>query len=632
MINAMIPIFLPLALLCATPDAKEDPKQLFLKARELQQANGGNNPEGAVALYRKVIAALPDSPEAHLRLSEALMEIYDLAGAHAAAKNASELAPKNAEVTTNLAIIEFAIAKRSPQNVDAAKASLLKATKLSPGDAELWLRLADLCETTQDAPGALAAWLRLANIRPPMQMGDQPVVIAAYERAAFLAYTLQRYNERRESCMALAREPGAQEHHLRWLEELAREQVAQGYLGHAEESFSLLAKQLPEESSVWQNIALVQRQSNRFADAIQSLARAQEISPEPRNTVLQAFCLLNMGELDEASTILQELLYHDPQPLEQGEQQEYARGLLSASLLMLNRPKDLLMMMDSWGDVFENPVISSQRAHALILADEMASARAALKDGIDRHPSQLVFRQAAAVADQVLNDGRNPDNESDGELRALGAEFSAYLSAEFGQWDKCLAAIMEIETYHPTRDIELLLLQSNALESLGRIGEAIEVLRRCQKLDPSHPTVKNNLGYHILVHGGDSQEAAELILGALEQEPENPYYMDSWGWALFKQGQFSEAETILKSAAEKNPLSHEIYKHLGEVMLAMGRAQEAVEQWEKALAFAFPERSSLEDRLGKLKAELARSAVEKINESEDGDDPDFYDEDDGWQP
>ena len=36
-----------------------DPRALMLQARSLQREGGGDNPQGAAAIYRKVVAAVP---------------------------------------------------------------------------------------------------------------------------------------------------------------------------------------------------------------------------------------------------------------------------------------------------------------------------------------------------------------------------------------------------------------------------------------------------------------------------------------------------------------------------------------------------------------------------------------------
>jgi len=626
--NGYVSANVALVLLCSPLTAQESPKQLFLRAREMQRSNGGYDSAGAVALYRKVIAALPNSSEAHLRLSEALLELRDIDGALAAARKATELAPKNSEAAANLAIIEFALAKQPGQNSDAAKAALFRATKLSPGDPELWFRLADLCESSQDGPGALNAWLHLGNLRPAMNLGDQPVYIVAYERAAFLAHTLQKYNEHREACLALARESNAPDQHLRILEELARDQVRQGYLGHAEESFTLLAARFPDESSVWQNIALIQRQTDRFDDAIHSLQKAQAIKPDPRNVIQQAYCMMNLGRLTEAQTVLQDLL-NQQDSLELAESREHARGLLSTCFLMLNRSSDLLQMMESWKDVTEKPFLFAQRSHALLQTKDYNAARAALKEGMRRFPEQLIFRGASTIPNSIFEGRSAQATKSREALYLLELEMSAYLWAEFKQWDKCLEAIQEADGISPIQDVEFLLLKSNALSSLGRSEEALNILRKCQHIAPGHPIIQNNLGYHLLEFGGDIQEASSLIKAALDQEPDNASYLDSWGWALFKQGKFKEAEAVLQKAVEANPLSPESRMHLGKALLNLNRPQEALDQWERALAFAFPDRKNLENQVSSLKTELAKKAHED-DEDDNSDQNTSYNDDDGW--
>jgi len=612
-----VPMNVALALSCMALAAQETPKQLFLRARELQQVNGGSDPARAVALYKKVIAAMPDSAEAHLRLSEALLEAQDIDRALDAAKKAARLAPKNAEAATNLAIIEFAIAKTRRQGSIAAKAALLNATKLSPADAELWFRLADICESSQDRPGALNAWLHFGRLMPPMTLGDQPAFEVAYEQAAYHAFALNDYSGRREACMALAKKDGAPEKYMQWLEELAHLQVERGYLGHAEESFALLAKKFPGESSVWQNIAIVQMQSERFDEAAQSLKKAYAIAPDPTITAQLAYCLMNIGKPQEACDLLQELLDSRGKS-ESGGHLNQTIGLLGSCLLMLNRPNDLLQRMNLFGKASGGALLSmSQQAQAMIQTKDLKSARVLIKKGMQLFPNTLFFNLAATIPSEIFDGGRKWESESAKAFRLLNLKAMAYLWAEFRQWDKCLQAISEVAGESQINDVELLLLQSNALASLNQKPQALEALRVCQRLAPNHPVVQNNLGYHLLENGGEIQEAAALIKAALDQEPDNASYMDSWGWALFKQGKYGEAEAMLNKAIEADPLNPEILSHLGEVFISLGRPNDALEQWEKALAFAFPDRAALEAKANQLRIELAKKALKENDEGQD---------------
>jgi tetratricopeptide (TPR) repeat protein len=622
-----------LALSCMALAAQESPKQLFLRARELQQVNGGSDSAKAAALYKKVIAALPNSAEAHLRLSETLMETHDIDGALDAAKKAAKLAPKNTEAATNLAIIEFTIAKTRRQSPIAAKAALLNATKLSPTDPELWFRLADICESSRDRQGALNAWLHFGRLKPPMTLGDQSAFEVAYEQAAYHAFALNDYNGRREACMALAKEDGAPEKYMQWLEELAHLQVERGFLGHAEESFALLAKKIPGESTVWQNLGIVQLQSERFEEAAQNLKKAHAIAPDPTVTAQLAYCLMNIGKFQEACDLLQELLGKNSESGSDGHVGQ-AKSLLASCLLILGRPNDLLRWIDSPAKTPKDAPLMGQQAQALIQTKDLKSAKTLIKTGMQLFPNALFFNLAAAIPSEIFDGGRKWESESAKAFRLLDLKAMAYLWAEFRQWDKCLQAILDVNRESQINDVELLLLQSNALASLNQKPQALEALRACQRLAPNHPVVQNNLGYHLLENGGEIQEAAALIKAALDQEPDSASYMDSWGWVLFKQGKYAEAEATLKKAIEAAPLNPEILSHLGEVFISLGRPTDALEQWERALAFAFPDRAALEAKANILRPELAKKALKENDEGRDlaPNENDDEDDDGGWKP
>jgi Tfp pilus assembly protein PilF len=136
------------------------------------------------------------------------------------------------------------------------------------------------------------------------------------------------------------------------------------------------------------------------------------------------------------------------------------------------------------------------------------------------------------------------------------------------------------------------------------------VLREAQKLDPDNATLQNNLGYLLLEQGGNLEEAGRLIEAASKAQPKNASITDSLGWVQFKQGKVAEAEATLRRAATLNPYSPEVRKHLGEILLSQGKLREAAEQWERALAYPFPDRPVLEKRLVELKIRLAKQEAE----------------------
>jgi tetratricopeptide (TPR) repeat protein len=135
---------------------------------------------------------------------------------------------------------------------------------------------------------------------------------------------------------------------------------------------------------------------------------------------------------------------------------------------------------------------------------------------------------------------------------------------------------------------------------------------------------KNDLGYVWADHDMNLEESEKLVKeaidldkqvkeklkesGDLEEVKPNAAYTDSLGWVLFKQKKYKEALEQLKKAAEdEDDGSHlEIWDHLADCYMAMGRKKEAVAAWEKALKF---------EDLTKRDGERRRKVSEKLREA-----------------
>ncbi len=582
----------------------------MLQARALQIRGGGGDPQEAAALYRRVAAQVPDSAEVQLRLSEALQEAQDPAGALAPARRAVTLAPGNAEARAHLGLLLYQLAQKDPAMAAEAVKVLKAAALLLPQDPEVWARLGEMAEQVKDTEGALRAWLRLGRLRPGFMV--------AWERAAILARGLEDYEGRRESVLALnARTP--EDRHLRMLEELARDQIQAGYLAHAEESFLLLARHLPQESGLWENVALVRLQTSRFEEALEVLARAEALKPTPRLSFNTALALMNLGRYQEAEARLRTLLGEkvDEERIADGAQALYAEALLlqgkGRELLAFVREQSIRPRVAG-----ELQVFTSQ---ALISLNDWRSALAAIREGIERFPKVPFFQQAAGLPPKYLEYRFFSRKEARAGLEQLHLEGMAAIWSEFRRWDKCLECLEKARKLGPVRNVDVLLMRSSAYEQVGRLDDSLKVLREAQKAEPENPLVQNNLGYLLLEREQDLEEAAALIAASAKATPDNGNVIDSLGWAQFKLGRLEEAEATLRRAADLSPFSPEVRRHLGEALVKQGKLAEGAEQWERALAFVFPERADLEKRLGQLRIRMAKEQALKVPPADGVSDP-----------
>lgn len=141
---------------------------------------------------------------------------------------------------------------------------------------------------------------------------------------------------------------------------------------------------------------------------------------------------------------------------------------------------------------------------------------------------------------------------------------------------------------------------SLALSGAGRHDQAEQALLEARKLFPENPSVNNALAWHYAERGIKLDEAIALVRKAIKSQPTNPYYIDTLGWIHFKQGRNQAALAELRKAAT---LSRDgiIWEHLGDVYMALGRRDEAKERWLRSLEFD-PSLKSVRKKLDKLNA------------------------------
>ncbi|MCZ6875241.1 MAG: tetratricopeptide repeat protein, partial [bacterium] len=96
-------------------------------------------------------------------------------------------------------------------------------------------------------------------------------------------------------------------------------------------------------------------------------------------------------------------------------------------------------------------------------------------------------------------------------------------------------------------------------------------------------------------------ESIGAIQRALEIEPENGYFLDSLGWAYYKNGWYEKALLELKSAVAAVPDDPVIQEHLGDVYMRLRRLRKARQAWEKSLSLK-PRNIAVEEKLRKIQA------------------------------
>lgn len=192
-----------------------------------------------------------------------------------------------------------------------------------------------------------------------------------------------------------------------------------------------------------------------------------------------------------------------------------------------------------------------------------------------RHLSQK--DQDPQQAKQLFDDltAANAGNASIWKQAGDAARRRDDYTAAIAAYDKALTLAPDNARLHYRRGV--------ALDMIDRDDEAEAALRRAIELNPRDAYALNYLGYWMLEEGGDTNEALGFIRTAIEQQPQNGFFMDSLGWGYYRLGQFRQAVLYLERAVALEPADPIITDHLGDAYFERGRLREAVFQWRRAL-------------------------------------------------
>jgi tetratricopeptide (TPR) repeat protein len=125
-------------------------------------------------------------------------------------------------------------------------------------------------------------------------------------------------------------------------------------------------------------------------------------------------------------------------------------------------------------------------------------------------------------------------------------------------------------------DERLLFNLGLVLHERGAEAEALGIMEKVVELNPRNSDALNYLAYGLVEQGKDLDRAQDLARRALEVKPQDPFYLDTLGWAQLKAGKLVEAEASLSKAAALASDDLVILDHYIETLLALKKFEKAV--------------------------------------------------------
>ena len=135
-----------------------------------------------------------------------------------------------------------------------------------------------------------------------------------------------------------------------------------------------------------------------------------------------------------------------------------------------------------------------------------------------------------------------------------------------------------------------------AYERMGEWDKAEKDLLSSLKASPDQAYVINYLAYSWIEKGVKIEQSLTMLKRANSLKSDDPYIIDSLGWALFKLERYHDSKDYLQSAVKLMPADPIINDHYGDVLWKNGNKMQARYYWKYVLNLEDAE-EDLKDRI-----------------------------------
>ena len=118
---------------------------------------------------------------------------------------------------------------------------------------------------------------------------------------------------------------------------------------------------------------------------------------------------------------------------------------------------------------------------------------------------------------------------------------------------------------------------------MGNYEKADKDMLLSLKMDPENAYVLNYLAYSWLERDYKINNAIEMLEQAYSLENNDPYIIDSIGWAYYLIEEYVKAEKYLRRAVEQMPDDAIVNDHYGDISWKLGQKIQARYFWKSVL-------------------------------------------------
>lgn len=465
----------------------------------------------------------------------------------------------------------------NPTNQDARRLAGFAALKLYRID-EASAHFAALMSSAYISPA-----VGFVDVLPDLsKVGSAPAVVSLLKRL------VEQYPDLAESHFALAQFALQANNRALALEQAVRAQQLSPYWSPA--AFLL---------------AQIQLSSGQSDAALATAQAVQERDNSAANRTEYAVLLLAADRESEGLKLLKELEDKESEPAATRALAltDFQYGNYDAAFTRLNRlltqGKYVYESMFYIANIAER-VKTSDQALQQKTTDQALQLYGRVVEGEYALPAQIRIAQLALVNGD-LDGGLNSlqeFGESNPDFAVETIEARADLLNEAGDESGALALLDDALNQYPEA-VSLRMARAFQLTRMNKYPEALAAMQGLVNDRPEDPLALNALGYTMVDRTRKYKEGYALIERAYTQMPDSGAVLDSMGWAAFKLGRTQEALEYLQRA-QGRIIDADLDLHLGDVLWAMKRKQDAQQAWQAGLQHA-PDNAQLQQRLKRFK-------------------------------
>lgn len=596
-----------------------------LAEHRFEASGKSEDADEAVDYYQKALA-LDADPAITEHLAEVYAETQRTAEAIRLANSVLQQDPDDLDCHRLLARIYIhQLADNSDSNtqketVAAAAEQLQAVQRLDPSDVEsqLWLarlfgfqnqpqreedELRGILNHSPDNEGALEqlSQLYLEQGRPQDAIGLLRDAAASSDSAALydlLGSAYAKTNDNTKAQAAYARAVALDPNEPSHRHGLAQALLANNDYQAALEQFQRLTQMEPDNPQNYLRISQIYRHMNQLDKSEAALMQAKKYAPTDLEVLYNEALLYEaQARYKDAIEVLSDAIAGLKAQQQEGQPAPSALAILYEQLGTAHREAGDYTSAERTFEDMQQLGPASQKQGELLLIDtyrasgdiKRALAEAQKARATDAGDPVLTGTYAMLLADdgqideatkvlRTLGNNGHLDLDTSLELAQVEDRGKRYADAERD-------ANAALALAHDTAD------KAKVWSLLGAIyldqkhyDQAEGMFRKSLDVNPHDAEVLNNYAYMLADRGIRLDEAVSMGHSAVAEDPTNGAYLDTLGWAYFKQGNPLQAQKYLQQAIARDSTDPTILGHLGDVYAKMGDADRAEQTWQKALA------------------------------------------------